>query len=233
MSLWVLIERLVLRRRIAELEQTGGDDNFADLLRKYVSLSIAGFMNFFPQTILRYFLLLYSGLEVVGNFSIQYQLLMLPVPIVTAYSQLALGRKDIRFGVYLFDIGIISSIGFTFVFLMSVALVADLVRIDRVIFPGFSPLGSLETFFLAAACALQFLSVFLGFYSVKLGRYYSQVVSGGVFLIVISLLGSYLGGVAGALGVIAAFTISSFTRMAVLLRVTYKAGKAQEVVQRG
>jgi hypothetical protein len=167
------------------------------LLAGYFSLSLAAGLNFLPQVLLRYQLVFFGTLAMLGHFSVQYQISILAIPLITALSQQALARvhstwADVRKDILLIGGGSVLMLSIsTLVFLTPASVLVGMV------FKSWLPLDGVSTVLISVACAALCLTVYLGFMTVALNRPLAQTVANIIFLTVLLGAGFGLGALMG------------------------------------
>lgn len=145
-------------------------------------LALTGLITYSPQFIIRDIADASFGVAEVGLFSIHYQILLVATPVVSAFSQVVLGKKDlcvkfaIRSGVAALFVGVVSVlIGVFCIYFIPIDVI-------RMVFQGFSPLPGYSILALSLFAILMYACVYLGFLSVKLNVPRIQLYSSVFFV---------------------------------------------------
>ena len=193
------------------------------LVGAYASLSLAAGLNFIPQTILRYFVSLFGSMKTLGSFSIQYQVAMLCIPLITAMSQNALARRETKWRQIVSDlvkIGVASSfllLGVMVLFISPASIIL------KMVFTSWVPLPALSSVMIVISSGFLCLTVYLGFISVALGKPFAQSVANVFYLASLLAFAGLFGFIYGVSGVIFGFAIATLIRLILLFAIVRSA----------
>lgn len=218
-----LVNRLALETEISwELCKI---KNISDrsFITTYTSLALAAGLNFAPQTIIRYFISLYGGMRLLGSFSIQYQITMLCIPIVTALSQQALSRRDVTLHQIYQDLRFIGIISCTLLISVGILFNTPADVILRFAFQSWIPLPVPTSLLIIISSVFLCFTVYLGFMSVALKKAYAQSLANVIFLTSIFVFSPTFGHFFGVIGVLFGFTIATAIRLILLFTIVRRA----------
>lgn len=185
--------------------------------RIFVSLALSQFVGLFPQFLLRYYMSIFSSLEFVGQYSIQYQVFMGLTPIISALGQSSISRKRHRPKDFIFQS--LQILAFSAAFCMVAFLLLPMLSQGISFFMSIFFLPPLDSLVLGFACSLLTCSIYLGFYTLKISSYNAQLVSGSIFFVIIAAFGAILGFLFGGLGVLLAVLLACIWRSGYLFFV--------------
>lgn len=201
---------LLVRRR-------GGAPSEVDgLYSMYSGLAIAGFLTFFPQYIVRWFVKDAAGLSAVADFTIDYQIAMLGIPLATAYGQSTLSgafptlesaRRSIS------TIFLMSSVYLIIMFVLTEYL-SPLVGMA---FHGYKGVDANSKVFVYISALGTYVINVAGYISVAMRQKFSQMVANSVFIVVLVGLCWGAACMGGLLWVCAAFATATIVRVCVLM----------------
>lgn len=205
-------------RILSELLKSGG------LSGAYASLSLAAGLNFLPQTILRYLIALFGGVKLLGSFSIQYQIAMLCIPLITAMSQQALARRETEWRLILADLAKIGAVSCLSLFVVGIVFLSPARFLLQLVFQSWVPLPTFPSVMILISSTFLSLTVYLGFMSVALERPFAQSMANICYLVLLLSCSATLGAVYGIDGVLIGFTVATLARLTLLLNIVRRAG---------
>lgn len=197
------------------------------LASAYAALSLAAGLNFLPQTILRYFVSLFGGMKILGSFSIQYQVAMLCIPLITAFSQQALARREVNWQHIASDLLKIGVISIFLLLIVGITFNTPASIILKFIFKSWDPISILSSTLILISSLFLCLTVYLGFMSVALEKTFAQSLANIVFLFSILALCPMAGLIFNVSGIIGAFALATLIRLILLFTIVRRAGLAQ------